>query len=308
VAYLEASQWTLAEKSVVYEGFQNPRHFRMGLTTSCSLQKYGDVDSFVKECDDNDGLWTSMHAMGEVYRYLNTGDDDARTAAWQAFEGLEMLAILPGAYPYFPARSFSTMEENAAGNGCSGEAWKPSTVNKNFMWKSTTSSDEIDGHLAILPMLYDHIARSDADKKRVYTLIEGITGGILKNDLYLIDPSTGQPTTWGFWNPALVNDDPDHYSERGPNSIGILSYLVSAYSVTADAKYKDTFWHLALEHDYLRNAVNGKLDNPSEDNHSDNELIFQMYHMMLYALQRLGDQPNSGTDMHISRLRCEYAY
>jgi hypothetical protein len=291
MALIESNLWTLDEKSQVMESYQSPRHNREGLTAGCHLNVYADVSSFAYECDDNDGLWTSMHAMGEVYRYLSTKDESARDAAWAAFEGLEKLSIYPGQYPKFPARSFSSVKDSKAGmDGCSGDPWVQSTVDPDYMWKSTTSSDEIDGHLAIYPLIYDHIARTDEEKKRAYDLIEGITGGILANDLFLVDPSTGLPTKWGFWNPAIVNEDPDHYSERGTNSVGILSYLASAYSVTHDVKYKSKFWELALDYDYLYSAINGKVDNPLEDNHSDNELFFQAYHILLYSLQRLSPE------------------
>lgn len=287
LALLEASPWTLAEKASAIGDFQEPRHNRHGLTTGVTLSAYGDLSSYQQECDDNDGLWTSMHAMGEVYRFLVTGEEQAREWAWTAFEGLEKLSILPGAYPTFPARSFCDLGEAASSPGCSGEPWVPSDVDANYMWKSTTSSDEIDGHLAIYPMIYDHIARNDEERARAYALIEGITGGILKNNLYLIDPSTGEPTHWGFWHPDLVNDDPEHYSERGTNSLGILAYCASAYSVTHDSKYKEKFWELALDYDYLGNCLNAKIDCPVEDNHSDNELLMQAYHILFYALQRL---------------------
>jgi len=81
--------------------------------------------------------------------------------------------------------------------------------------------------------------------------------------------------------------NPDHYSERGGNSLNILAYSVSAYSVTKDVKYKKLFWDLAMNYGYLNNAFNGKIDYPEEDNHSDNELMFQGYHILYYALQRL---------------------
>jgi hypothetical protein len=288
LALIESTLWTLDDKSQVMESYQNPRHNRDGLTTGCKLSVYADVTSFMYQCNDNDGLWTSMHAMGEVYRYLATKDESARDAAWTAFEGLERLSIYPGQYPTFPARSFASVNASKSGmSGCSGAPWIQSSVDPEYMWKSTTSSDEIDGHLAIYPLIYDHIARTDDEKKRAYDLIEGITGGILANDLYLIDPSTGVPTQWGFWNPTEVTENPDHYSERGTNSVGVLSYLASAYSITNDAKYKSKFWELALDYDYLYSAFNGKVDNPVEDNHSDNELLFQAYHILLYSLQRL---------------------
>jgi hypothetical protein len=288
VTLLESALWTLDEKGVTMESFQSPRHIREGLTAGCNLDVYGDLTTYENRCEDSEGLWTSMHAMGEVFRYIYTTAEDSRQAAWTAFEALEKLSIYPGKYPYFPARSFATVANSQAlMHGCYGEPWQASPVDPNYMWKATTSSDEIDGHLAIYPMIYDHIAQTDSEKKRAYDLIEGITGGILRDDLYLIDPSTGEPTKWGFWNPVLVNEDPEHYSERGTNSVEMLSFLASAYSVTHDAKYKDKFWELALDYDYLYSAINGKVDNPMEDNHSDNELFFQAYHILLYSLQRL---------------------
>ncbi|CAM9560031.1 unnamed protein product [Ectocarpus fasciculatus] len=291
LARIDAARWELSEKAQAMGQFQE-RHDRHGLTTGIDLINYGDVRTYQQHCDDNDGLWTSMHAMGETYRYLSTGEEEARSLAWRAFEALETLAILPGDYPHFPARSFAPVSE-ASWPGCNGDPWKVSPVDKNYVWKSTTSSDEIDGHLAAFPLIYDHIARTPEEKERVYALIEGITGGILDNDLYLIDPSTGEPTIWGFWNPELVNDDPEHYSERGTNSVGILAYTASAYSITRDEKYKKTFWDLAINYDYLIAALNGKIDSPAEDNHSDNELFFQAYHIALYALQRLKGQEGS---------------
>lgn len=285
LALLESSLWTLKQKDAIMGSFQLPRHSRYGLVTDAELSVYGDLNSYWNDCSDNDGLWTSMHVMGEVYRYLVTGDDQAREWAWDGFEALETLAILPGDYPHFPARSFCKTTDTTG--GCTGDVWKNSTVRDGYMWKSTTSSDELDGHLAAFPLVYDHIAKTKEEKDRVYTLIEGITGGILENDLYLIDPSTGEPTIWGFWNPSVVNDDPEHYSERGTNSLGILAYCASAYSITHDEKYFETFWDLANNHGYIDNCNNAKIDCPLEDNHSDNELLFQTYHILFYALQRL---------------------
>jgi hypothetical protein len=302
VSLMDVSYWTLEEKAQAVETFQNPRHNRHGMTTQVDLLSYGDLETYQQACSDNDGLWTSMTGMGQVYRYLVTGSEAARKEAWTNFEAIEMMAILPGDYPHFPARSFATFEEAATLNGCSGDPWVNSTVKEGYVWKSTTSSDEIDGHLAFLPMLFDHIAQTPEEKNRVYALIEGITGGILDNDLYLIDPSTGKPTIWGFWNPDLVNDDPTHYSERGTNSIGILGYLASAYSITKDEKYQKTFWDLAINHGYIKNCLNGKIDNPDEDNHSDNELLFQAYHVLFYALQRLPESDTTGVREEVQRM------
>jgi hypothetical protein len=73
-------------------------------------------------------------------------------------------------------------------------------------FKSDTSSDEICGHMAVYPLLVDVFAAEPEKQQRVLAVLVGILGGIVDHDLYLIDPMTGQRTTWGYWNPALLND------------------------------------------------------------------------------------------------------
>jgi hypothetical protein len=299
IALMQAELWTLSEKALSMQQFQEPRHDRRGLVADCQLQEYGDVSSYAKQVKDNDGLWTCMHGMGEAYRYMATSEPTARQAAWRAFEAAELLSILPGAsYPSYPARSYCVPADGDIGCGTAGgqERWHASSVQgyEEYLWKDDTSSDEIDGHLAFYPLVYDHIAKTPEERDRVYKLIDGITGGILENNYYLIDPITQQPTTWGIWGPEQLNDNPEHYSERGVNSVEILGYLASAYSITQDVKYKDAFWDLALNYGYIYNANNAKVDNPQEDNHSDNELIYMGYHVLLYSLQRLKGEGGTG--------------
>lgn len=76
------------------------------------------------------------------------------------------------------------------------------------------------------------------------------------------------------------------------NSLEILAWLTSAYSVTGDALYQDTFWGLVRDHGYAKNALNAKIDSDVDNNDSDTELIFLAYHSLYYARQRLGpDDP-----------------
>lgn len=286
---LETAPWTLAEKGDAMLQFQLPRHDRRKLTSSCGLSVYGDLTSYFKTVSDNDGLWTAMHGIGEAYAYATTGSQDARALAWTAFEGLEMLQNVTGVFPTFPARSYCFVADGDEGCGDQdGSAkWHNSTVVEGVMWKGDTSSDEMNGHYAALPIFYDLVAETPEEKQRVYTIIDGMTEGLIKNDLYLVDPSSGLHTTWGFWNPKEVNGDPAHYSERGLNSLEILSYLATAYSVTRRPLYKDTFNKLVVQHGYVLNTMNVKIDNPEDDNHSDNELITLAFHAMFYSWQRI---------------------
>jgi hypothetical protein len=289
VLQLQTSPWTLAEKSAAFEQFQYPRHDRSKLTASCGLASYGDLSTYYKSVGDNDGLWTGMHAIGEAYNYAVTGSQLARKEAWRAFEGLKMLQNVTGVFPTYPARSYCYTANGDAGCGDEDgeDRWHASTMYEGVMWKGDTSSDEMNGHFAALPVLYDLVASTPDEKQRVYTIIDGLTEGLIKNDLYLIDPTTGQPTTWGFWNPKEVNGDPAHYSERALNSLEILSYLATAYSVTRRALFKDTFDKLITQHGYLLNTMNVKIDNPEDDNHSDNELITLAYHALFYSWRRV---------------------
>ena len=288
---IDMRSWTLQEKADALVKSQY-RHEHDGLTASCGLENYGDVSTYQKSVTDNDGLWTSMHLLGEAYCFMSTADVSCRKTAWTAFTGLEGLANVTGAYPNFPARSFCnpTLEPELQGCGTQDgdDHWvaSPNPAYPGYVFKRDTSSDEIDGHLAALPMVYDIVADGADQRARAYALIDGITGGIVRNDLYLIDPTTGQPTQWGFWNPEQLNGNPDHYSERGTNSLGILAYLISAYSITGRSSYYDQFYQLVKDDNYLYDVLNVKIDNPDDDNHSDNELIAMTYHIAFWALER----------------------
>jgi len=287
---MDLRPWTLAEKSSALGRMQFPRHDHDGLTANVGLESYGDVSTYDKYVTDNDGLWTSMHVMGEAYCFLSTGDVNCRKRAWRGFTGLEALSNVTGAYPWFPARSFCPVDGDVlgCGNADGDDRWhdSPNPMYAGYKFKDDTSSDEIDGHLAALPLVYDVVASDEAERERAYTLIDGYTKGIVDNDLYLIDPTTGKPTTWGFWNPNDLNGNPDHYSERGTNALGILAYLVSAYSITGRQMYMDQYYELTDKYAYLYSVLNVKIDNPDDDNHSDNELISMTYHTAFWALRR----------------------
>ncbi len=228
--------------------------------------------------------------------YVGT-DDTARKQAWRAFEGLEMLSLVTGAYPHYCARTFCKISDGDVGcpdsidPDCVDDCWY-NTHSKEFdgwYYKGDTSSDELSGHLAAYPMIYDHVARNDEERGRVLRLLEGITMGIIDNDLYLISPETGKRTLWGFWNPKELNDMPEHYSERGTNSLEILAWTASAYSITGNKKYKNTFWTLVNDHDYVANTINVKIDSAIDENHSDTELLMLSFHSLYYAYSRLDE-------------------
>lgn len=291
---MNVGQMTLKEKAAVEETYQNPRHNRHGLASSCVLKSPGVLSSWHGKVDDNDGLWTSMAAMGECYRYMSTKEPAARNSAWTMFEGLERLSFYSGAYPTFTARSISKLSEQDIGlpaeldPTCVNDCWYASP-SEGWWYKGDTSSDELAGHFAAYPMIYDSIAQTPEEKDRVLALYDGMMGSIVDNDLYFIQPATGKRTLWGFWNPKEVNTMPEHYSERGTNSLEILAWLTGAYSVTGKQKYKDTYNDLVTKHKYVQNTINVKIDSIVDENHSDTELIMLAYQALFYAYERLPD-------------------
>ena len=307
LAFLHRTKWTLKEKTNAEMRLQ-PRHDRHGLSSGIVFGQPGDYNTYKQTVDDNDGLWTSMHVMGMAYWALTEPDNtEAVEHTWRGFTGLEKLNILPGAYPKYPARTFCRVGDEAAileknGNvspqGCGSDltdpVWHPAVVTNaseldagKYFYKGDTSSDELCGHMAAYPLVYDAAARTPDQQRRVLNLFEGILVGIIENDYNLMDPATGQPTTWGFWSPEQLNGNIEHYSERGPNSLQLLAWCAAGYSLTGKSIYSETFWTMVLKHNYARNAINVKFDSTVDENHSDTELIMLAYHALFYARERL---------------------
>ena len=307
LAYLHRTKWTLKEKTDA-ELLLQPRHDRHGLSSGIVFGQPADYSTYKQAVDDNDGLWTSMHVMGMAYWALTEPDnEEAVQRTWLGFTGLEKLNILPGAYPKYPARTFCRVGDTAvilqqngdvSPEGCGSDltdpVWHPAVVTNasepdagKYFYKGDTSSDELCGHMAAYPLIYDAAARTPDQQRRVLNLFEGILMGIIDNGYSLMDPATGKPTTWGFWSPDQLNGNIEHYSERGPNSLQLLAWCAAGYSLTGKSIYSETFWNMVLKHDYARNAINVKFDSVVDENHSDTELIMLAYHALFYARERL---------------------
>lgn len=298
LTYLRAEYMTLDEKAAAMQTFQKPRHDRHGLMSPVDLAEFGDLESYVQTTNDNDGLWTSMSTMAHAYRYAvskkdgGKGDPEAKQLAWEGFAALEKLSKITGAYPAFTARSLCQLDVDPAcpevDPTCVDDCWYNSPT-EGWIYKGDTSSDELCGHFAIYGLMHDTVAETQEEKERVLKLHEGLLMGIVDNDLYFIQPATNKRTLWGFWNPKELNYEPEHYSERGTNSLEILAWLTQAYSITGNKKYKETYESLVKNHKYVENTYNVKIDSNVDENHSDTELIMLAYHSLFYAYQRLED-------------------
>ncbi|MBD3941397.1 hypothetical protein IF188_06760 [Microbacterium sp. NEAU-LLC] len=124
---------TLNEKAAAYEDIIQAVHDRRGMTSDAGFTftptdpargiNYGD-GTFTSHAgtSDNDGLWTAMYAIGEIYRYrtlLEQGGSQAevaaaKDAALRATKAVLLLDYVSGRGNGFPARSYMLTSEAEA--------------------------------------------------------------------------------------------------------------------------------------------------------------------------------------------------
>ncbi len=283
ISKLEIVERTLSQKADIMEARLNQWHRRLGLVAACQFDDPEHPTSATIKDNDNDGLWTSYHVVAMSLAYATTGKEAYRESARKGMHALIMLQNASG-IPGLVARSVLPIEEK----GRLSAQWRE-TPDGNRMWKSDTSSDEIDGHFFAFYAYWEHIARHDPEEdKLIKKQISTVINYIVDNNYQLIDWD-GKRTRWGFWNPESLNDDPEHYIENGLNSAQILSFLKVSWYITGNPKFKKHYDYLITEHGYLGNLLLEKKVFPDLDNHSDNQLGF----VALYPLLQLEFDPRA---------------
>jgi hypothetical protein len=276
---------TLEEKAMVFEEQVRKRHIRNGFNATLVKMERGNLATGYLEDSDNDGLWTSMYLGGEIFRYAVTKDPEALQNCRESLEAMQRLYTV-NPVPGFPARSFERSGHIKELHD--PERWQHS-AEKEWDWKSTTSSDEIIGHIFAFGAMAELID-DNALKSKAIMLIDTVMSHIVKNDMYLID-FDGKPTMWGKWNPAYVNSFPTNVGDRKLNSSNIIAMLQTAYHFTKKEKYKAKAFELMTKYGYLENMMRsmkeiGKAPADADEhakhmsdgwNHSDDEMYFVGY-------------------------------
>lgn len=295
---------TLAEKARFFEEEIDRRHRRTpyGFVHPVIVARPGDASEFTQTDSDNDGLWTAMYGAGECFAYAATGDEAARRRARQAFEALRFLSLVTqgGSHPApkgFVARSILPASgpdpnlrdspERDRRRQASDRLWKiivprwSLSADRNWYWKSDTSSDELDGHFFFYAAYYDHVARAEEERREVREHVAAIADHLLVHNYALVDHD-GRPTRWAVFGPDELNHNRDWWQERGINSLSILSYLRTAFHITRDARYDRAARALVERHGYAMNAMIVKSHHgPGGGNQSDDEMIFMNFYNLI---------------------------
>jgi hypothetical protein len=268
---------SLDEKAAHFQAVLEGRDRRHGYVTLMELPAPGVLAGAVQETSDNDGLWTALHIAAQSFRYAATGDPGARALARRSMQALIRLETITG-IPGFPARAICRPGEPGCPAGASPphREWRPSPVEDGWWWKGDTSSDELDGHFFAFHV-FSALAADDEERAAVRAAAQRIMDHILDHGYRLVD-ADGEPTTWGVWAPAALNDDPRWWEERGLNSLEILSHLKVAHALTGERRYEDAYRELIDRHRYAINALRVKV--PGGVSHDD-QLAFLAYYPLL---------------------------
>ncbi len=275
-------EMTLNQKAMFFEKQVRDRHIRLGFNATVSNMKDGDVTTGSMEDSDNDGLWTSMYLAGETFRYAVTKSPYALENVRESLDAIERLYTI-NSIPGFPSRSFERR-----GYKYDDKPWRRA-ADPEWDWKSTTSSDEVIGHIFALGAIAELVHVPEIRNKAIM-LIDTLMSTIVKNDFYMIDWN-GKPTQWGKWNPDYVNARAANVGDRKINSSNIIAMLQTAYHFTKKEKYKKAAFLLMNEKGYLKNLMRpmkeigyapdgaDELSKELSDgwNHSDDEMYFCGY-------------------------------
>lgn len=298
VSAIKKKEMTLEQKADHYYRIMKKRHIRKPyLVEKCRFKIPGDTINYEPNDDDNDGQYTSMYLAMESYRYAVTKDPEVKKNAAKAFSAMEFLqkvtetegfvarTVIPKDWKRM-ADANRTISDREWADKLIKEPrearvekmWLPSKDGK-WLWKRGTSSDEITGHMYGYFIYYELVARGE-ERERVKNHILKIVDYIIDGGYRLIDID-GKHTKWGVWAPEYLNNDPDWITERGINTLEILSYLKLAYHVSGDKKYQKEFYKLFNGYHYKDYITVAKTIQNSWITYIDDELLALAYPVLV---------------------------
>jgi len=299
---------TLAGKSALFEDEIEKHHRRtvFGYVNPADLAVPGNTETSRSVYTDNDGFNTGLYLGAMSFAYTVTGKDKYRNHARKAFQANAFLSEVTqgGEHPApqgFIARNVIPTTESDPNllydknydlqRKKMDPLWKimeprcPVDKSGKWYWKCDSSSDELDGHFFGYAVYFDRVCEAESEKDEVRIVVQRITDHLIANGYNLVDHD-GLPTRWAHFSPDDLNRNPAWHAERGLNSYSILTYLSIAHHITGDAKYREIYLELALDHGYGMNGMTQPkmLEGPNHPGHQpdDNMAFMNYYHLIRY--------------------------
>ena len=151
VVHIKMTIRSLKDKADKYEELTKAVNDRNGMIgEDVSYTRNGDSYSGTPTTNDNDGLWTSEYAIGEIYRYMaakQEGDESemaaAKADATRAAKAVMLLAQVSGRGNGFIARSY-IMQGDAQPNGLWFKKTKFETIGEDGSVTAATYGVAVD--------------------------------------------------------------------------------------------------------------------------------------------------------------------
>ena len=216
---------------------------------------------------------TGIYCATQTWRFLATGDEQARQRAAEAAAALVHLVEVTG-QPGLLARASIPLDARWFDDG----VWRE-TSDTRYRWRGNVSSDQVDAFVFGLYVYSEHLADAE-ERRRVGRAVGAVADAIVSNG-HMIVGFDGQPTTWGHY-------ERDYVVNREPmNALLLLQMLKVAHALTGLSRYDEEYQRLIGE-GYARIGERAREDRPPvEVNHSDDVLIA----LALYPLLELEHDP-----------------
>lgn len=308
VSQISSVTMTLAEKAAHFEKEIDRYHRRTeyGYVADAVLPTPGTKDRAAPTDTDNDGHFTGIYLGSASLAYAVTKDPVQKQKAQRAFEALGFLskvteggsnpaptgliarAIRPtdGPDPNTILNEHTDRKRRASRD----TLWKvmnprwPVDASGKWYWKCDASSDELDGYYFGFGIYYDRVCETEAEREALRVVVRRMTDHLLQHDLNMVDHD-GQPTRWGHFSPADLNQNEAWWIERGLNSLSILTYLQVAHHITGAARYRDAYLSLIHEYGYAMNVMTSpkiQFGPGSLGQADDNMAMMNYYHLIRY--------------------------
>jgi len=212
---------------------------------------------------------TGIYSAMQTWRFLSTGEEQARESATAAASALVHLAEVTG-QPGLLARASIPADARWFDDG----VWRE-TSDSRYRWRGNVSSDQVDAFVFGLYVYSEHLADAE-ERLRVGRAVGAVADAIVRNG-HMIVGFDGQPTTWGHYErDYVVNSEP-------MNALLLLQILKVAHALTGLSRYDEEYQRL-IDQGYARIGEQAREDEPPlEVNHSDDVLIA----LALYPLLEL---------------------